>query len=190
MIGSFPTLNARTPAILDEWLTRIHAELDAHPGAAPYAANMIVYPSNGRVPEDMALVVKHRSPLVIASVGNPTPVIEQVKGYGGLVFSDVASLKHARRATEAGVDGLILLCAGSGGNTGWVNPFAFTGAVREFFDGPLVLAGAISRGRLIHVAEELGADLASSRPARAPPATITGPCWSRAGRTKSSSPPR
>lgn len=159
VIGSFPTPNARTAAILDEWLARIGGELAAVADAAPFAANLIVHPSNPRFADDLAVVVNHRVATVIASVGNPTPAIEKVKGYGGIVFSDVASLKHARRAAEAGVDGLILLCAGCGGNTGWLSPFAFLGAVREFFDGPIVLAGAISRGRLIHVAEELGADL-------------------------------
>ena len=156
--GSFPTLNARSTAILDQWLARITAELQ--PDAAPYAANLIVHPTNTRLAEDVDLVVKHKSPLVIASVGNPGRVVAAVKSYGGLVFSDVASLKHAQRAAETGVDGLILLCGGSGGNTGWLNPFAFVTAVRKFFSGPLVLAGAISNGHLIHVAEELGADFA------------------------------
>jgi nitronate monooxygenase len=154
--GSFPTLNARSTAILDQWLARITAELQ--PDAAPYAANLIVHPTNTRLAEDVDLVVKHKSPLVIASVGNPGRVVAAVKSYGGFVFSDVASLKHAQRAAETGVDGLILLCGGSGGNTGWLNPFAFVTAVRKFFSGPLVLAGAISNGHLIHVAEELGAD--------------------------------
>jgi len=156
--GSFPTLNARTTAILDQWLARINAELKN--SSAPYAANLIVHPTNTRLEEDLGLVVKYKAPLVIASVGNPNHIVAAVKGYGGLVFSDVASLKHARRAAETGVDGLILLCGGSGGNTGWLNPFAFVTAVRKFFAGPLVLAGAISNGRLIHVAEELGADFA------------------------------
>lgn len=157
VVGSFPTLNARTPAILDEWLARMSAETAT---SAPFAANLIVHHTNARIEEDVTLVVKHRVPVVIASVGNPAAVVARVHSYGGLVLSDVASLKHARRAAEAGVDGLILLCAGSGGNTGWLNPFAFVGAVREFFDGPVVLAGAISRGRYIHVAEQIGADLA------------------------------
>lgn len=159
VVGSFPTLNARTLDILDEWLTRM-TQASAAQGCAPYAANLIVHPTNTRLMEDVALVAKHRSPLVIASVGNPAPVIAEVKRYGGLVFSDVASLKHAKRAAESGVDGLILLTGGAGGNTGWLNPFAFLTAVRGFFDGPIVLAGAISNGRLIHVAEELGADFA------------------------------
>ncbi len=156
--GSFPTLNARSTEILDQWLTTITAQLDEN--AAPYAANLIVHSTNPRVADDLAVIVKHKVPLVIASVGNPGRVVADVKGYGGLVFADVASIKHARRAAEAGVDGLILLCAGSGGHTGWLNPFAFVTAVRKFFAGPLVLAGAISNGRMIHVAEELGADFA------------------------------
>jgi nitronate monooxygenase len=154
--GSFPTLNARSTAILDQWLARITSGLRRDD--APYAANLIVHPTNARLEEDLGLVVRHKAPLVIASVGNPGRVVAAVKGYGGLVFSDVASLKHARRAAETRVDGLILLCGGSGGNTGWLNPFAFLTAVRKFFVGPLVLAGAISNGHLIHVAEELGAD--------------------------------
>ena len=158
VVGSFPTLNARTTAILDEWLARISAEVT--PDDAPYAVNLIVHPTNKRLPEDLDLVVKHKAPLVIASVGNPERAIAAVKGYGGLVFCDVASLKHARRAAEAGVDGLILLCGGAGGHTGWLNPLAFVTAVRKFFAGPVVLAGAVSNGRMIHVAEELGADFA------------------------------
>lgn len=159
IIGSFPTLNARTPAILDEWLGRI-TEATSSDDAAPFAANLIVHHTNNRVEEDLSLVTDHRVPVVIASVGSPTRVVAKVHAYGGLVFSDVASLKHARRAAEADVDGLILLCAGAGGHTGWLNPFAFVGAVREFFDGPIVLAGAISRGRFIHAAEQMGADFA------------------------------
>lgn len=158
VVGSFPTLNARTPDILDQWLGKLAADLT--PDAAPYAANLIVHPTNERLPDDLALVVGHKVPLVIASVGNPRPVVDQVHDYGGLVFSDVASVKHARRAAESGVDGLILLCAGSGGHTGWLNPFAFVTEVRKFFAGPLVLAGTISNGHTIHVAEELGADFA------------------------------
>jgi nitronate monooxygenase len=157
VVGSFPTLNARTPAILDEWLARMTAETEGH---APFAANMIVHQSNTRIDDDMAIVANHRVPVVISSVGNPSGVVSRVHAYGGTVLADVASLKHARRSAEAGVDGLILLCAGSGGNTGWLNPFAFVGAVREFFDGPIVLAGAMTRGRYIHAAEQIGADFA------------------------------
>lgn len=158
IIGSFPTINARTTEILDQWLgdlAKAHAA-----GGARQAANLIVHKSNGRLEEDLALVAKHRVPVVISSVGSPTRVIEAVHGYGGIVLADVATLKHARRAAEAGVDGLILLTAGCGGNTGWLNPFGFTAAVREFWAGPLVLAGAIGTGRQIRALEMLDVDLA------------------------------
>jgi nitronate monooxygenase len=158
IVGSFPTLNARTPALLDEWLARIGAALAETPGAAPFAANLIVHRTNVRADEDLEAVVRHKVPIIIASVGSPAPVVARVKAYGGLVFADVASLRHAHRALDAGVDGLILLAAGAGGNTGWMNPFAFVTAVREFFAGPIALGGALSRGRLIRVAETLGAD--------------------------------
>jgi len=155
VIGSFPTVNARTPAILDAWLAQIVAA-----GGVQFAANLIVHQSNGRFAEDFDVVCRHRVPVAIASVGNPARVVDGVHAYGGIVLADVASLKHARRAAESGVDGLILLCAGAGGNTGWLNPFAFVAAVREFFDGPVVLAGGITEGRQIRAAEVLGADLA------------------------------
>lgn len=160
VLGSFPTLNARTTALLDEWLTRIESALAGSPHAAPFAANLIVHRTNPRLTEDVDVVVAHRVPWVIASVGDPRPVIARVHAYGGKVIADVASISHARRALAAGVDGLILLTAGAGGNTGWMNPFAFVTAVREFYDGPLALAGAISRGSLVDVAERLGADFA------------------------------
>ena len=157
IVGSFPTINARTPEILDDWLTQM---ADLPKDAARHAANLIVHKSNARLDEDLALVVKHAVPIVISSVGSPTRVIEAVHGYGGLVLADVATLKHARRAAQAGVDGLILLTAGCGGNTGWLNPFGFAAAVREFWAGPLVLAGAISSGRQIRALEVLDVDLA------------------------------
>jgi nitronate monooxygenase len=158
IIGTFPTINARTTDILDQWLGRM-AEGHA-PGAARHAANLIVHKSNARIDEDLALVVRHKVPLVISSVGSPARVVEGVHGYGGLVLADVATLKHARRAAETGVDGLILLTAGCGGNTGWLNPFGFAAAVREFWDGPLVVAGAIGNGRQIRALEVLDVDLA------------------------------
>lgn len=159
VIGSFPTVNARSPEILDQWLASIKADLHGERGAAPPAVNLVVHRSNPRVADDLAVVARHRIPLVIASVGDPRPVIDRVHDYGGLVFSDVASEKHARRAVQAGVDGLILLCAGAGGNTGWLSPFSFVPAVRRFFSGPLAVAGGIADGRAIRAAEILGADL-------------------------------
>ncbi|MBL6751374.1 MAG: nitronate monooxygenase [Nevskia sp.] len=156
MIGAFPTLNARTPEILDGWLARI-AQSGA--GAAPYAANLILDKRNPRCDEDLAVLERHRPPIVIASVGRPDRVVGRIHAYGGLVFADVASLRHARNAAAAGVDGLVLLTAGAGGNTGWLNPFAFVAAVREFFDGVVAVAGAIASGRELRALEVLGADL-------------------------------
>jgi nitronate monooxygenase len=158
IIGSFPTINARTLDDLDAWLGRLAKSHEA--GAAPHAANLIMHKSNARVDDDLAVIVKHRVPVVISSVGSPARVVAAVHGYGGLVLADVATLKHARRAAEAGVDGLILLTAGCGGNTGWLNPFGFAAAVREFWSGPLVLAGAITSGRQIRALEVLDVDLA------------------------------
>jgi nitronate monooxygenase len=158
IVGSFPTINARTLEILDDWLAqmaRTHAG-----GTVRHAANLIVHKSNARVDDDLALVIEHRVPIVISSVGSPARVIEAVHGYGGLVLADVATLKHARRAAETGVDGLILLTAGCGGNTGWLNPFGFAAAVREFWAGPLVMAGSITAGRQIRALEMLDVDLA------------------------------
>ena len=156
-VGSFPTLNARTPEQLDEWLTHIgEATRDCR---APYAANLILHKSNERRDGDLDLIVRHEVPMVIASVGSPAAVVEPLQAYGGLVFSDVASVRHARKAAEAGADGLVLLTAGAGGNTGWLNPFAFVAAVREFFDGPLVVAGCLTRGAELRALELIGADL-------------------------------
>jgi nitronate monooxygenase len=156
VIGSIPTLNARTPAIFDEWLGAINAQ--RCDGDAPYAANLVVHASNARLEDDLAIVVSHRVPLIISSVGSPDRVIDRVKAYGGLVFSDAASIKHARRSAEAGADGLILLCAGAGGHTGWLNPFAFVEEVRSFFDGPIIVAGGLSRGGQLRAVQAMGAD--------------------------------
>lgn len=157
VIGSFPTANCRTLDDLDEWLGRIARETA---GAAPFAPNLIVHKSNQRLAEDTALVVKHRAPLVIASVGSPAPIMDAIKGYGGLVFADIASMRHAEKAIATGVDGLILLTAGAGGQTGWANPFAFVRAVRQIYDGPVVLAGGVADGVAIKAAQALGCDLA------------------------------
>lgn len=164
VIGSFPSINARTPELLEDWLADIETALAAARAArpeqtvAPYAVNLIMHASNSRRDTDLAILVRHRVSLVIASVGNPEPAISAIHDYGGKVFCDVATVKHARRAIAAGVDGLILLCAGAGGHTGWINPFAFLREVRCFFDGPIVLAGGITDGRAIRAAQLLGAD--------------------------------
>jgi nitronate monooxygenase len=160
VIGSFPTAYARSPEMLAAWLETITGELAESPSAAPWSANLIVHPTNSRVDPDLDLLVRHRTPIVIASVGNPARIVARVHDYGGLVFSDVATITHARKAAQSGVDALILLCGGAGGHTGWLNPFAFVPAVREFFDKPIILAGSIADGAAIRAAIELGADLA------------------------------
>lgn len=157
VIGSFPTVNCRTVDDLDAWLGRIVAETK---GAAPFAANLIVHRSNPRLAADLALLVRHRVPLVIASVGSPDAVIGPIHDAGGLVYVDIASRRHAEKAIAAGADGLILLTAGAGGQTGWANPFAFVRAVREIFDGPVVLAGGVADGIALRAARVLGCDLA------------------------------
>ncbi|CAG0987630.1 nitronate monooxygenase [Anaerolineae bacterium] len=164
VIGSFPSVNARTSDELDHWLDRITQTLEgaraagAHP--APYAVNLIVHPSNRRLAADMAVLARHEVPIVITSVGNPRVAADTVHAWGGVVYADVATLKHAERALAAGVDGLILLCAGAGGQTGWANPFAFVRSVRSFYEGTVILAGGIADGCGLRAAELLGADLA------------------------------
>ncbi|MBV6423946.1 MAG: hypothetical protein NAOJABEB_01756 [Steroidobacteraceae bacterium] len=161
VVGCFPALNARSPEVLDEWLTRLTRELA--PGtnlqAAPFGVNLILHKGNPRQSEDLALVVRHKVPLVVTSVGDPTPVVEHVHAYGGIVWHDVLGMKHARKAAAAGVDGLILVCAGAGGHGGTLSPFAFLPEVRSFWDRTIVLGGAISSGRSIRAAQVLGADL-------------------------------
>lgn len=158
VIGSFPTPNARTVAVLDEWLDGITSGLDGN--HAPWAANVVVHRSNTRLDEDLDLVIRYRAPIVITALGSPRAIVERVHGYGGLVFADVNSVPFARKAVEAGVDGLVLVAAGAGGHTGQMTGFSFVPAVREFFDGPLVLGGGITDGAGIRAAEVLGADLA------------------------------
>lgn len=160
MIGSFPTPNARTPDILDTWMRQIADDLAAAPDAAAWAANLVVHPSNDRLPADLDCVLRHRPPLVITALGSPARVVDAVHGYGGLVFADVNSVSFARKAAATGVDGLVLVAAGAGGHTGHTAGFAFVEEVRQFWDGPIVLGGAISTGHAIRAAEVLGADLA------------------------------
>jgi len=154
-LSAFPTVNARTPKDLDQWL----ADITEGAQGNPWGVNLIVHRSNARLENDLAATVRAQAPLVVASVGAPDAVTGPVHDYGGLVFSDVASLRHARKAVAAGADGLVLLTAGAGGNTGWLNPFAFVAEVRQFFDGPIAVAGAIGSGRALHALEVLDADL-------------------------------
>ncbi|WP_148636041.1 NAD(P)H-dependent flavin oxidoreductase [Bradyrhizobium paxllaeri] len=165
VIGAFPTVNCRSPEQLDEWLTGIDSRLKAYSDAsgkpaAPVCANLIVHRSNARLEQDLQVLLRHRPEMAITSVGSPAPVIGQLHEAGALVFADVASIRHAERAVAAGADGLVLLTAGAGGQTGWLNPFVFVRAVRAFFDGPLVLAGGIADGHALRAAEALGCDLA------------------------------
>jgi nitronate monooxygenase len=165
VIGSFPTVNCRTAEQLGQWLGEIEERLQRHSDAsgkhaAPVCANLIVHRSNARLEQDLAVLLRHWPEMVITSVGSPTPVLGPLHDAGALVFADVASIRHAERAVAAGADGLVLLTAGAGGQTGWLNPFAFVRAVRAFFDGPLVLAGGIADGHALRAAEALGCDLA------------------------------
>jgi nitronate monooxygenase len=165
VIGAFPTANCRSADELENWLGEIARRLRAHEkysgaAAAPFCANLIVHRSNARLAGDLATLIRHRPEVVITSVGSPAPVIGPLRDAGALVLADVASIRHAERALAAGADGLVLLTAGAGGQTGWLNPFAFVRAVRNFFDGPLVLAGGVGDGAALLAAETLGCDLA------------------------------
>ena len=166
IVGAFPALNARPQEELGRWLDELDAALarwnaGAPPWpAAPYAVNLIVHGSNERLQHDLDVVCARRVPLVITSLNAPGDVVRRVHGYGGLVLHDVTTLRHARKAIDAGVDGLILVCAGAGGHTGHLNPLAFTDEVRRVFDGLVVLSGCITHGRQVLAAEAMGADLA------------------------------
>ncbi len=166
IISSFPTLNARPVETLEKWLQDITTSLEQvkekepNRKIGPWAANLIVNKTNKRFEEDLALLIKYKAPIVITSLGDPARVIEEVHAYGGLVFADVISILHAQKAAARGVDGLILVCNGAGGHAGTLNPFAFVGAVRAFWDGILVVAGGISSGRDVLAVRAMGADLA------------------------------
>lgn len=166
IVGSFPALNARAPDTLDGWLTRIKAELaaarerDPNRRIAPFAVNQIVHASNDRLAQDLQTCVEHEVPIIITSLRAPGEVVDRVHSYGGVVFHDVTTIRHAEKALEAGVDGLILVCAGAGGHAGTLSPFALLGEVRRFYNGPVILSGAITTGSAILAAEAMGADLA------------------------------
>ena len=159
VIGAFPTKNARTVDELDAWLGDIRARLaDTDGAAAPFCPNLIM--RDGRLKDDLACVVRHGAELVITSVGSPAPAVPALHDAGCLVLADVATLRHAEQAIAAGADGLILLTAGAGGQTGWLNPCAFVRAARAMFDGMVVLAGGVSDGHALAAARVLGCDLA------------------------------
>lgn len=166
IVGAFPALNARPQSMLDEWLDRITGELDAYRKAnpdkpvAPFAVNQIVHASNDRLQADMETCVKYRVPIIITSLRPPSEVVDAVHGYGGLVFHDVINLRHARKAAEQGVDGIIAVCSGAGGHAGTLSPFALVKEIREFFDGTVILSGCMSNGGDVLAARAIGADLA------------------------------
>ena len=166
VVGSFPALNARPISMLDEWLHRITEELAAwdrdHPEtpAAPFAVNHIVHKSNDRLEQDVELTTKWKVPVIITSLGAQTPVNDAVHSYGGTVLHDVITDRFARKAIEKGADGLIPVAAGAGGHAGQLSPFALISGLREWFDGPIALSGAIANGRSILAAQAMGADLA------------------------------
>ena len=166
IIGAFPALNARTPALLDEWLAEITEELQrhnqAHPElpAAPFAVNQIVHRSNLRLQQDLELCIKYKVPVVISSLGAVPEVNAAIHSYGGIVLHDVINNRHANSAIRKGADGLIAVAAGAGGHAGTLSPFALIAEIREWFDGPLALSGAISSGSAILAAQAMGADLA------------------------------
>ena len=166
IVGSFPALNARPAAMLEEWLKRITNELAEHDArhperrAAPFAVNQIVHRSNDRLDHDVEICVKYRAPIVITSLGARPDVNQAVHSYGGIVLHDVINTMFARKAMERGADGLIAVAAGAGGHAGTVSPFALVQEIRAWFDGPIALSGAIATGGAILAAQAMGADLA------------------------------
>lgn len=158
MVGTFPALNRRTTAGFVEWLEEIRSRLA--PDAAPFGVNLIVHKSNPRLAADLEQVVAHKVPLVITSLGAVRDVVQAVQSYGGLVFHDVISRRHAEKAAEAGVDGIVAVSAGAGGHAGATSPFALVPEIRSVFGGTIVLGGAISTGAHVAAARLMGADLA------------------------------
>lgn len=168
IVGSFPALNARPQEALVDWIRQIKGELaehaEAHPGepVAPFAVNQIAHPSNKRLQADMEVCVQEEVPLIITSLNPPREIVQAVHSYGGMIFHDVISLRHTRKAIEQGVDGIIAVCAGAGGHAGSLSPFALIGEIRKEFDGCLIVSGCISRGDDVLAARAMGADLAYS----------------------------
>ena len=158
VIGTFPSLNQRSTEGYREWVQQIKAE--SQPGAAAFGVNHIVHPTNTRLMADLEVTVSEQVPLVITSLGAVRDLVDAVHGYGGVVFHDIANVRHAKKAAQAGVDGLILVANGAGGHAGVVNPFALVEEVRGFFDGTIILSGCLSTGRDVAAARMMGADFA------------------------------
>jgi nitronate monooxygenase len=160
-VGSFPAANARTLEDLRDWLTQMQAFMQAHPTAAPYAMNVILLDKmNDRKAEELALAEEFQVPILITSVGDPTETVQRAHAWGGKVIHDVVTIRHAKKAAQAKVDGLILVCGGAGGHTGQMNPFAFISQIREFWSGLLIVGGAVSNGQTVRAIEVMGADMA------------------------------
>ncbi len=165
IVGTFPSLNQRTNEGYDAWLTEIQdrlAKIEAETGRtpAPFGVNIVVHKSNSRLQADLATTIKHKVPLIITSLGAAKEVVDAVHSYGGLVFHDVINMKHARKAAEAGVDGLIAVAAGAGGHAGLLSPFAMVSEIRQFFDNTIILSGVMSHGHEVAAARAMGADFA------------------------------
>ncbi len=166
IVGAFPALNARPQSLLDEWLAQIREELEAHSNTspeipvAPFAVNQICHKSNDRLEQDIEVCVRHKVPIIITSLRPPAEVVEAVHGYGGVVFHDVINIRHASKAIEQGVDGIIAVCTGAGGHAGTTSPFALVKEVRRIFDGTIILSGAMTGGNDVLAAQAIGADLA------------------------------
>ena len=160
LVGTFPALNQRSTEGFRAWLHEIRARLADHPGAAPFGVNLIVHRSNPRLEADLRVCVEEKVPLVITSLGAVPELVAGVHSYGGMVFHDVISLRHARKAAQAGVDGIVAVAAGAGGHAGTLSPFALVSEIRGIFGGAIALAGAINTGAHIAAAQMLGADLA------------------------------
>ena len=166
IVGGFPALNARPESMLDEWLAQISEALATHEKSnpripvAPFAVNQIVHQSNSRLEHDVEKCVKYNVPIVITSLRPPAEVVDAVHSYGGIVFHDVINIRHARKAIDQGVDGIITVCAGAGGHAGTTSPFALVKEVRKIFGGTIILSGSMSRGNDALAAQAMGADLA------------------------------
>ena len=165
IVGTFPALNHRTTEGFDGWLTEIETALDGYmqangKPAAPYGVNLIAHRTNPRLQADLEVCIKHKVPIIITSLGAVSDLVDAVHAYGGLVFHDVISLRHAAKAAAAGVDGLICVAAGAGGHAGTLHPMPFVQEVRSFFDGTILLSGCLSTGRDVASAMQIGADLA------------------------------
>lgn len=157
VIGAFPTPNCRSARDVDDWMTQITAQLG--PGDAPWAVNLVTHSTNARLADDLAMVAKHKPPIVITALGSPRPAVEAVHAYGGIVLADVVTVALGRKAAAAGADGLVCVSAGAGGHTGMLSPFAFVSALRAFFGGPICVGGGIADGAGIAGAVAAGANL-------------------------------